>query len=332
MGSSRLPGTNENISTFGDGTRDYTDLQTWESATDYDLVTAEVREVLECYADAASFDTRATVFGATFNSTYHRCLRAASSAKHDGTPSSGVVFETTTQGNILSVREFFVIEDLEFRNVGNSASLLNIVDYGASSSGRVVGCLFTEGSNAGAGTCRGLVINRSPAAGDVYVVNNLFANTEQYGLWVVIPTGDTAYVYNNTAVNNTGTEGIRVSGSTGDIVAKNNLASGNTTDFLGTFDAASTHNASSDTTAPGSNARTSQTFTFVDAASDDYHLASNDAGARSLGTNLSGDSAFPFNDDVDSDGIAIWSIGMDSINSGVEQSRSHTMAAGWHRR
>jgi hypothetical protein len=63
LASARVTGLNENISTYGVG-RDYTSLNAWKTATAYDLVTAQVTEVLECYDDAI-YDDQLQLSGAT---------------------------------------------------------------------------------------------------------------------------------------------------------------------------------------------------------------------------------------------------------------------------
>jgi len=142
------------------------------------------------------------------------------------------------------------------------------------------------------------------------MVDCLALNCETVGFY--LDSGTDNYLYNCISVGNTyGFQ--RNTGVAGAVIAKNCLASGNTTaDFAGTFDAASVTNASSDTSAPGTGKRTEQTFTFVDADNDDYHLAAADAGAKGFGTDLSEDATFAFDDDIDGDlWGASWSIGMD---------------------
>jgi hypothetical protein len=78
------------------------------------------------------------------------------------------------------------------------------------------------------------------------------------------------------------------------------------------------YNASDDDTANGTGARDNQTFTFVDAANDDYHLAANDAGARGYGTTNPGSGLYS----TDIDGqtrAAPWDIGADQVIAPYEQ-------------
>ena len=120
--------------------------------------------------------------------------------------------------------------------------------------------------------------------------------------------------YSNTLIGN----GVGMADSHGHVTAKNNIAYNNTTDYSGTFAAASTHNLSKDTTAPALNTYyVSKTLTFVNAAGDDYHLASGDTDAIDMGTATSGESA-PLNFTTDIDGTTrsgTWDIGADEYVS-----------------
>lgn len=117
-------------------------------------------------------------------------------------------------------------------------------------------------------------------------------------------------VYNVTAISN---------GDYGLLRCKfiNCLSSGHSSgDFL-EAQTGSNYNASGDTTGDdvGANCRASQTFTFVNAASKDYHLASTDAGARDFGISDPGSGLFA--DDIDGVTRAgTWDIGADEYASG----------------
>ena len=99
MASARKTATNEHISTYGNATRNYTSMVTWEADTDIDLVTATQSEVLECYDDADSFDDYCPLLGATTNSSYFRIVRPASGQGHDGTPNNG--FNIANTANVV---------------------------------------------------------------------------------------------------------------------------------------------------------------------------------------------------------------------------------------
>jgi len=128
-------------------------------------------------------------------------------------------------------------------------------------------------------------------------------------------TWQTGYVYNCTSINHN--IGFRSDNNT-IIHYKNCLSSGAaTSDFHKgtkagiTFDYCASSDATADDTG-GTGNRINQTFTFVDAANDDYHLDSADAGAIGYGTDLSSDPDYPFSDDVDGEArSAPWDIGFD---------------------
>lgn len=81
--------------------------------------------------------------------------------------------------------------------------------------------------------------------------------------------------------------------------------------FVGTFASGSDYNAEDDGNgAPGAHSQSGVTFTFVNAASDDFHLASGDTGAKGLGVSNPGSGAF--SDDIDGGTRSgSWDIGFD---------------------
>jgi hypothetical protein len=304
MATSRITGTNENISTYGGAGqgRDYTSLATWEAATDNDLVTATQSEVLECYADEPSFNDSVIISGATTNSSYFRIIRPAGTLGtgtwqgHNGTPSGGGVFFLSTASNEIIENQSennFSVQDLLLRINADTASTIRTVENGGTD-GTVIGVIVFDGTST-SGVIEGI---RLANQGDCIAVNCLTLRNEGFGF-----AGDsdstTDYFYNCTAIDN-GSFGFDDTGAGNVVDCKNCLATGNTG---GDFDTAAgvsdTNCASGDATATGTGGRINQTFTFKDAVNDDYHLASNDAGALGYGTDLSADAIFAFDDDVD---------------------------------
>ena len=96
------------------------------------------------------------------------------------------------------------------------------------------------------------------------------------------------------------------------MVVKNCGASNCANGFAGSFDGASTNNASNIAAdAPGANPRNSVTPTFVSAPGN-LHLAAGDTAWTDGGANLSADALFPFS--TDGDGATrsgTWDIGAD---------------------
>lgn len=126
-----------------------------------------------------------------------------------------------------------------------------------------------------------------------------------------ITTGaGTHYLYNNTEDGNY--IGLNATGGAGTVIAKNNLAYNNTTDYTGTtvYHANSTNNISKDATSPSTGYRT-RTVAFVDEAAGNFKLTADDTGARNAGADLTADAAIPFAYDNASNGRmgGSWDIG-----------------------
>ena len=315
MASSRLtrPTTSESVSTYGGEARGYTSLQTWEDATDIDLVTATQCAVLECYDDAASFDDCVVIAGATVNATYFRVIRAASGQGHDGTPNNGITINytsTATNGTIDSDEAYFQLQDLIIITTGNNASVVTSVNVSGASSA-VIGCIYKT-TNSGAGSGMGII-----AGGNLTVVVNCLAyECKTDGQRIAATAGITNYMYNCTSVGNT-VNGFRANDQTGTIVLTNCLATENGVDFLratATGTLTVTYCCSLDNTADdwaGAGNLIGKTITYTNAAGDDWHT--NDSDINGMGIDLSADAAFPFNDDIDSNtrDASDWQIGMD---------------------
>ena len=102
-------------------------------------------------------------------------------------------------------------------------------------------------------------------------------------------------------------------------VVKNCLSKGASVGFIGTFTGSSNNAEDDGNGAPGTNSRTAQTFTFVDAANNDFHLASTDAGAKGYG--IADPGSGDFSDDIDGQTRgATWDIGFDQyVPPSIEQ-------------
>jgi hypothetical protein len=137
----------------------------------------------------------------------------------------------------------------------------------------------------------------------------------------------TVYAYNCTGIANAG-RAFQSNTAVNPRVLKNCLGySASGASFNGSYTSV-TYSASDDATADdwaGAGNRISQTFTFMDSANNNYHLAASDAGARNYGTNLSADATIPFAVDIDGDSRAIgsaWDIGADEAYELVNIYRS----------
>ena len=326
MATSRRTATNENVSTFGAAGfgRDYTDASNWEGDTDINLVAAAQSEVLECYDDAASLEPGSpNMSGATTNASYFRIIRPAgvkgesSWQGHDGTGDNGVYMLTNVDDTLLEIGEpYSQIQDIICGwVVPAGANRLVVVTDGGNNV--LAGVILRIADNT-ANTVRGISIRGN---NDV-AVNCLAMNCDTFGFDLNADNVAPAKVYalNCSAIDNGGDGFQASSGETGTAVAINCLAHGNGGDDFEDPSAnaewdltTSRYNASQDAQAGDfTNGRANQTFTFVNAGADNFHLASNDAGARNFGTDLSALGVFPFDDDVDwQTRSGSWDIGYD---------------------
>lgn len=146
------------------------------------------------------------------------------------------------------------------------------------------------------------------------VVFDFTAGSANLSSGITMNAGGNVY---NCTVHNSEAGFTRIAGSP---VMVNNLARSCTAAASGTFAAGTDYNATDlssmgYTVTGGGNThdRLSQTFTFVDESGDDFHLASNDAGARDFGFDLSGS----FTTDIDGQTrTGSWDIGADEYVAG----------------
>jgi len=291
MATSRIKGVNEQISTYGASGfgRDYTSLSTWEAATDNNLVSLAQSEVLECYDDAAQFDDRTSMAGATTNASYRRIIRPAGSRfgsdwqGHKGVvPGPGVTFTRASGiGFEISGEDYASIQDLIMSAVDNDTN-----ETTGGDNTTWIGIINID--------CLGRGFNMSDGA-DGVVVNCLCINQDEHPFLGDI---DDCYFLNCTALDSVIGRGFNEFSV--DPIWINDLADGN---FDDDFDGGSAfleeNNASGDATAFGTGSRINQTFTFQAHGSiEKGRLSITDAGARNYGQDLSAHSVFPFDDDI----------------------------------
>jgi len=256
-------------------------------------------------------------------------IYTASSARHNGTWNNTGVYtlEVTAAAintHLIDIKENYVrIEGLQVHltNSGDYAGCSAIyMDPQVAVSEIIINNNILKGTISGTSSeAIGIYGNNANIIAKIY--NNLaygFINggtTNKAGIKAA--TGGTYYLYNNTVHGNY--EGINAAAGT--VVAKNNLANGNTTgkDYLGTFHADSTHNLSEDATAPDigtSYTSASVTFENESASPPDFRLASGDTEAKEKGIALSADpdEYLSFSIDIQDEARptgALWDIGAD---------------------
>ncbi|MBN1887392.1 MAG: hypothetical protein JW850_05360, partial [Thermoflexales bacterium] len=308
----------------------YTSLSAWEAAyggIDFgthpqgDLVGADKIAVARIEGTWTQADTTPLNLGGwTTDAGHYIHIYTTSEARHDGTAGSGYRLVTTDSGSLSSSVAYFRLEGLEIHGLYAGSPIYLRPGAGIDGDIRLShNLIHGNGLDSGSG------IDIYDYDGISMVWNNIIYDVGNPGYTAGIQTmRGTTYVYNNTIVDIISGYAIRNGGT---MVVKNNLTEAPNDDFYGTFYPGSDFNASSDDTAPGFHSRRDQSFSFVNRAGDDFHLASTDTGARNHGTALSSDAHIPIADDVDGDarpsawlgtGSGGWDIGADEAMSGTD--------------
>jgi hypothetical protein len=300
MGSSRKLPLSYNTSTYDSaGGKTYTALGTWESATDNDLTTAEAGEVLDCYKGNHT-DVMGSFYGAVTSADYFRVVRPANGEGHSGIPlfdGSIVSFNNATYSYLIRVYEdYSQLHDLVGTQAYNAAGTIYIFAcHNDRHYGKLIGCLAANGVNPGAGSCDGLLFYDAH-----YIINCLSYNNEGDG---ALSGGNADAFFYNCTIKDNGVYGYHHIGA-GDTLAKNLICEGNVS---GQFIGSNIVQTTCLTSAP----------TYLDSDNDNLHLDPSDTSAKNQGTDLSGDGAFDFDDDIDGETreSGSWDIGFDEYVS-----------------
>jgi hypothetical protein len=294
--------------------RAHTSLSAWESGTantgigvtfpggDRDIATNSEQWNVACYANSGTAPDTSYITISGWTTAQQNYIKVytptaltevTTSQRHQGkwTPTAYVLSDTQSTLEINVSGENIWIDGLQISaDVADQANA--IYNAGGSNNVRISNNIIrnTLGTSG-----HGLYLANTA---NVIVYNNIIYGFKGSGIY--FEYNNVGYFYNNTVVNNSG-YGIRVSNTNS--VAKNNIAYGNTdADFsyysVG-FNPSSSNNASGDSTAPGTNSRVSQTFSFVDATNKDFHLLPTDTSAKDAGTDLSQDLYLPITTDID---------------------------------
>jgi hypothetical protein len=301
----------------------YTSLAAWQA--DYggidfgasppgDLVAAGLIAIARIEGNWTQPDTTPLDLGGWITDSAHYIhIYTTPEARHTGTPGSGYRLQTSGEGPIYSSVAYFRIQGLDIS--GDTSD--HLIYLSPNTSEGVGEVYFSHNLIHGNGVSTASGLMSYSLGGTLYAWNNVIYGVGEPGYTAGIQTGGgTAYLYNNTIAGITSGFAIR---SGGVVVAKNNLTDAPGTDFYGSFYPGSDFNASSDDSALGFHSRRSQTFTFINSAAGDYHLATTDGGARNYGLDLSHDPLLPFSDDLDGTARSGgWDIGADEAASGAD--------------
>ena len=304
----------------------YDSLYDWEAGEQADIDTPGTQAIAKCRCTGGTADTTAVAIDGwtTSAADYIKIWTDPSeSYRHAGTYPTGNKYrhEITAASEIhnIEIKENYVkIEGLAIKGIhaashGHGIKVSTTGDFFTLSSCLIVGDL---GSSAYYNF--GIEVNSANTTTPSMVVNCIIYNwgtgTNQAGIKFTSDTGSTEKisVYSTTIVDCA--SGIDVRGGT--ITCTNVLVK--CTDgfevFSGTLNTSYCASSINDYLG-GTGDRNSQTFTFVNEAADDFHLASNDAGALGYGLNLYNDATYPFQTDIDGQdrggAAAVWDIGAD---------------------
>ena len=321
---------------------DYDSLYDWEAAQQGDLtgVRDEIA-VAKCRCTGGTADEPITLAGWTTAPTKFVKIWTdpAESHRHEGVWSDSKVRLFSYGSNIITMTgsvQYLHLEGLQFYQAPADDWDYGVQFENGDSSGngwiKVIDCIFRQVSTAHYVGIIGIEIGWSAS---LYAINNIFygfkttgSNCEAIALW-----NTNAWIFNNTFHDCV--RAIHV-GLDGTATLKNNLFSACTTDIYkdGTGTQADTYSATTNDntkglTPAGTGNRFSQTFSFVGAP--DFHLASNDGGAKGYGTNLYNDADFPFQTDIDGQDRggsgSQWDIGADEYIA-IQETVSDGFTAG----
>lgn len=294
------------IDVIAGGTAAYSSMASAEAA-EQTTVNVSDRFIFECKGVAA--DTGFTISGWTVNGEI--IVRSHTSSRHAGVYDTGKYrVEDTT--NVITLADNNTT--LEYIQVADTSpgSRFCVIFSGGSGGSKLLRSVLKD-DTAGAGDT---AISFASSNAEFQIAHNIF-----YGFPDIIfdnsTDGAIATVFNNTFVD---CDSIYTVTKTNLPLFKNNIIQNSTNGITGTVDSGSDFNATDSANfgsgyTTNTNDRVSQTFTFVNAGANDYHITPGDTGVKDHGTDLSG-----VTDSIDIDGDAIagtWSIGADFIVSVV---------------
>lgn len=303
---------------------DYSSLVAWEAGQQSDFVSGDTIQQADCYGFLDS--GAVTIAGSTVDSTHYMRIVAASGAEAQIPWNTSTAYRLRGTFCPLTINQSYTrVERIQLETNIDDTNLTGVQIDRAAVDVLVRGCHIRSaqlGPYTFGGTSHG-IDGGTDALGNRFLINNFidwgngFASGASNVVGIQTTSHDVGntFVYNCTIIGGSATGAKGIHDSYSKIICKNVLAKGHLGgDFSSINSGNATNCASGDSSAVGTGARTSQTFTFVYAAGGDYHLALSDAGAKGFGVDLSADATYPFSTDFD-DGArsGTWDIGADGI-------------------
>lgn len=281
---------------------DYTTLNLWEAGEQGILATPAIAQITEGFLDT----TAVTIDGWTTSEANYIYVYTTAAARHDGKWSANAYkLSVAATDTVIKIADFYVrIDGLQIEATGTDTTVTAVEVYFDSWLGtdpsefRISNCIVKNSIPGNAYSGISVEANRG-LTGKIW--NNIVYDfSSGYGFWFY---SGTSYFYNNTVQNcSKGFHHNTASDATGAMVVKNSLAQNCGDGFSGTMSASSDYNLSDlADDAPGSYSRNLTNVTFIDKDNDDFHLASNDAGAKDQWGNVYADANLAVTTDIDGD-------------------------------
>ena len=304
MASSRRTGSNINTSTFGDGTRQYTALTTYESVVDVDTTASgtATTEQLHMYDDLSPYNQTCVWNGGLHDATYPVDVRCAPGHENRWTKDSGVRFEVSGLANhaFFYYTGYIYLHDCGLKHTPDGTSTYYpILTPSTNTHNLFTNLHIYDSDSAGTGAIgAGLFLYTGTDHG---VVNTLIQNLSpgvSKGIYVSATGGHYAY---NCVADST-FDGFYALSAGGELNVKNCIAlNSGRSNYLVQSGAVFTTDSShclgdgGDYPTSGGHHIVNQTPLFV---GTDYQLSTSDVLARHRGLNLANDPVFDFDDDV----------------------------------
>jgi len=238
------------------------------------------------------------------------------SQRHEGKWDEGKYRIDIVGNGLISYAPYTDISGLQIKITGgNSQQGIGVNEYSNVIYDNIIYGILGDDSQWNSGI--GVYTNNSVIFNNI-IYNFISANTVQNN-GIYANGYPQVYIYNNTIynsdrgiVNNTG------GGGSGYFVLKNNLVQNCDVDYSGgNFSASSTHNLSSDNTAPAFGIYyRDAVVNFIDPDNADFHLLFTDASAKNAGLRLTDDPYLSFSTDIDGETRSTdkWDIGADEAH------------------